>query len=116
MIEARIEDLERSGKSKSYVKANQGFLDHLESQLGDVSVQSVTKGQIRRLLNDEADRLKAKGKTNYMVNQMRAAYKSFSNWCIDYIDIEMKSPCRALLLIRCRSSTNTSRRIGMSLN
>jgi integrase len=96
-IELRKKYLRTRTTSPDYYNENLRYFKKMEEAFGeDTPVNEITKEMVNDLLESESIRLENAGKTNHKVNALLRVMKAFFNYCIDYLDIEMKNPAKGI--------------------
>lgn len=77
-----------------HYKESERMLGILESNLGDIPVQDITRPMLREVIDEFALDLSKRGKSLLKANAMIRIFKAFFNWMIDEMDIDMKNPMK----------------------
>ena len=86
-------DYVKAKKSKDYYKDNKRYYTILLNQLGDVSIQDISRKDINEILFEQAKIAKEEGRDNYAVNYMLNLFKALFNYAIESHEIQMRNPC-----------------------
>jgi len=80
-------------KSKSYYRDNRRYLNILYKQLGNISLNKVSKAAIEDLLLDKSNSQQDTKGDNYVVNAMLRLYKALFGYIIGKHNLTLKNPC-----------------------
>lgn len=96
IINERLDSIQIK-KSLKYYNENKRYLAILLKHLGNVSINTVQKTEIEKLLLSSSKSLKEKNKDNYTINAMIRCYKALFNYAIDnYEDCKIQNPIKKI--------------------
>lgn len=92
LINERLDYL-KAAKTEKYYKENRGYLQELYNEFGNVSVKSISKADIQKLLIRNSNQMKKKDNDNYRVNASIRSFKAMFNYGIKVLELNMQNPC-----------------------
>ena len=72
------------------------YFSMLFKEVGDVSVSSIKKQEINKLILSLSEDLKKRGRGNHAANAMLRSLKALFNYGINIYDLDIKNPCNGI--------------------